>query len=200
MKISSQVFESIEDGFAFMSNIQRDDDKVMENEKVEVHPRAFNLHIPQTDAINHDTGATRHIFVNKDWFHNYEDLISPLKMLGFGSDLSATAIGKGTIILKATHNNTTRQFSLSNVLHIPTARSNLISGSRLDKKGVSTLSGKGTPFASGKIIYNLYQMSVLPVKQPDNSTTQNLIAAMIPSITTMFGPVLESASLGFTTV
>jgi hypothetical protein len=214
----TEVFHTVEDGFAFMADVRieepgKEEDELTEDEQVEVHPRVFNLQIPQTNFINHDTGATRHIFVNKDWFQDYSELSLPLKVHGFGSNLSATAIGKGTIILKTTHNKVTRQFSLSNVLHIPTARSNLISGSRLDKKGVSTLTGKGkitylspngTAFASGEIVDDLYQMAVIPVKQPDNSSTsQDLIAAMAPSITAMLGPdsgTPSTTNLGFTTV
>ncbi|KAF9060016.1 hypothetical protein BDP27DRAFT_1430583 [Rhodocollybia butyracea] len=197
----TEVFETAEDNFAFMTNLRTEElkkpeDDLTDDEQVEVHPWVFNLQIPQTDFINHDTGATRHIFVHD-----------------FGSNLSATAIGKGTIVLKTTHNKITRQFSLSNVLHIPTARSNLILGLRLDKKGISTLSGqgkitylspKGTAFVSGEIIDDLYQMAVLPVKQSNNlSMLQDLIAAMAPSITTMVGPDstnLPTMNLDFTTV
>ncbi|KAJ7720876.1 hypothetical protein DFH07DRAFT_723568, partial [Mycena maculata] len=62
-------------------------------------------------------------------------------------NLSAQAVGKGKIVMRATYDGTTRQFSVSNAIHIPTARCNLISGSRIDKKGVSTRTG------SGKITY-----------------------------------------------
>ncbi|KAJ7495729.1 hypothetical protein B0H11DRAFT_2276741 [Mycena galericulata] len=67
----------------------------------------------------------------------------------------------------------TRQFSVSDALHIPTARCNLISGSRIDKKGVSTRTGSGkitylnaadVPFASGGIVRDLYKMDVEAVE------------------------------------
>ncbi|KAJ6618127.1 hypothetical protein B0H10DRAFT_1662341, partial [Mycena sp. CBHHK59/15] len=56
----------------------------------------------------------------------------------FGANLSAQAVGKGKIVMSATYDGVHRQFSVSNALHIPTARCNLISGTRIDKKGVST--------------------------------------------------------------
>ncbi|KAF8145471.1 hypothetical protein K438DRAFT_1427693, partial [Mycena galopus ATCC 62051] len=68
---------------------------------------------------------------------------------------------------------TTLHFSISNVLHIPTARYNLISGSRIDRKGVSMRTGSGkitylnaaeVPFASGGIVKDLYKMDVEPVE------------------------------------
>ncbi|KAJ6607250.1 hypothetical protein B0H10DRAFT_1632723, partial [Mycena sp. CBHHK59/15] len=61
----------------------------------------------------------------------------------FGAKLSAQAVGKGKIVMEATYDGTKHQFSISNALHIPTTRCNLISGSRIDRKGVSTQTGNG---------------------------------------------------------
>ncbi|KAJ6517686.1 hypothetical protein DFH09DRAFT_842411, partial [Mycena vulgaris] len=68
---------------------------------------------------------------------------TPLNVHGFGANLSAQAVGKGKIVMETMYDGTKRQFSVSNALHIPTARCNLISGSRIDKKGVSTRTGNG---------------------------------------------------------
>ncbi|KAJ7102665.1 hypothetical protein C8R43DRAFT_837331, partial [Mycena crocata] len=85
---------------------------------------------------------------------------------------------KGKIMLKATYDGTSRNFSLSNALHIPTARCNLISGSRLDRKGVNTQTGKGkityfnaadVPFATGTIVRDLYKMDVETLEMADVS-------------------------------
>ncbi|KAJ6512983.1 hypothetical protein C8R45DRAFT_771817, partial [Mycena sanguinolenta] len=73
----------------------------------------------------------------------YTKFDMPLNVHGFGANLSAQAVGKGKIVMKGTYDGKTRQFSVSNALHIPTARCNLISGSRIDKKGVSTRTGGG---------------------------------------------------------
>ncbi|KAJ7111118.1 hypothetical protein C8R46DRAFT_838123, partial [Mycena filopes] len=76
---------------------------------------------------------------------------------------------KGKVVLKTMYDGATRHFSLSNALHIPTARCNLISGSRLDRKGVNTQTGNGkityfnaanVPFATGAIVRDLYKMEV----------------------------------------
>jgi hypothetical protein len=113
--------------------------------------------------------------------------------------------------MTAAYDGRTRQFSVSNALHIPTARCNLISGSRIDKKGVSTRTGSGkitdlnaaeVPFASGGIVKDLYKMDVETVK-PDGVDTPDLIAAMVPSVTSLFGPGTENADtqrMGFITV
>ncbi|KAJ7879953.1 hypothetical protein B0H14DRAFT_2164500, partial [Mycena olivaceomarginata] len=76
-------------------------------------------------------------------FHDYIQFDTPLNVHGFGANLSAQAIGKGKIVMTAAYDGKTRQFSMLNALHIPTARCNLISGSRIDKKGVSTRTGSG---------------------------------------------------------
>ncbi|KAJ6467034.1 hypothetical protein DFH09DRAFT_804682, partial [Mycena vulgaris] len=68
---------------------------------------------------------------------------TPLNVHGFGANLSAQAVGKGKIVMEITYDGTKHNFSVSNALHIPTARCNLISGSRIDKKGVSTQTGNG---------------------------------------------------------
>ncbi|KAJ7770851.1 hypothetical protein DFH07DRAFT_681539, partial [Mycena maculata] len=71
----------------------------------------------------------------------YVKFDTPLNVHGFGANLSAQAVEKGKIVMSATYNGLHRQFSVSNALHIPTACCNLISGSRIDKKGVSTRTG-----------------------------------------------------------
>ncbi|KAJ7263154.1 hypothetical protein B0H12DRAFT_993585, partial [Mycena haematopus] len=84
---------------------------------------------------------------------------------------------KGKIVMDSTYDGVKRRFSVFNALHIPTARCNLISGSRIDKKGVSTRTGNGkitylntaeVPFASGGIVKDLYKMDVVPV-EPDSA-------------------------------
>jgi hypothetical protein len=101
---------------------------------------------------------------------------------------------------------------VSNALHIPTARCNLISGSRLDRKGVNTQTGSGkityfnavnVPFASGTIVRDLYKMDVETVEVSEREKTPDLIAVMVPAVDSLFGPGTESAEtkkLGFTTV
>jgi hypothetical protein len=97
--------------------------------------------------------------------------------------------------MMAVYNGKTRQFSVSNTLHIPTARCNLTSGSRIDKKGVSTRTGSGkityfnateVLFATGGIVKDLYKMDMETI-QPDGFDAPDLITAMVPSVTSLLG-------------
>jgi hypothetical protein len=195
----------------------RDDDEISIDEEIVVNVIAINAETTKDNGVNHDTGASRHIFHNRNLFHDYSMFENPLDVFGFGSNLSAAAIGKGKIVLNADCGGTARPFSISNVLHIPTARCNLISGSRLDKKGVKTSTGNGKityltsldePFANGTIVQDLYKMNVVPVQPEEDVTTSqsiqsNLIVSMVPSVTTLFGPGTETEAnkrLGFITV
>jgi hypothetical protein len=196
-----------------------DDDEIEKGEEVLVDASALSLNTSKDDSCNHDTGAMRHIFHDQKLFHNYEKLDTPLTVKGFGSNLSTIALGKGTILLRSIHNGVTRTFSLSNVLHILTARCNLISGSQLDRKGVSTHTGSGRityfnangiPFASGSIVSNLYWMDVRPVQATEATATDtrhapdaDVIAAMVPDVTSLFRPGTETEAMrrvGFTTI
>ena len=218
---SNSLLNRIDGAFAFLTDGIEDEEPMDASEKITVNAIALNMNEPQENTINHDTGATRHIFRDQKFFHDYVLLSEPLKVHGFGSKLSAVAVGKGTIILHSKIGNSHRNFSLSNVLHIPSARCNLISGSRLDQKGVSTMTGNGkitylnkhnTCFAIGSIVRDLYKMDVTPVMSPNSDPRNTLtspqseasvIASMVPDITRLFSPGTESASnkrLGFTTV
>ena len=218
-----EILGQVEGSFAFMMEVEGDvgddDDGIKFDEVVNVNAVALNTDIPPEDSVNHDTGATRHIFRERKFFHDYADLDTPLSVHGFGSKLSAVAIGKGSIVLKASVGNSTRTFSLSNVLHIPSARCNLISGSRLDRKGVSTRTGDGkitylnekkVPFTLGSIVRELYKMDVVLVQAPDSdpkksstSSQSAMMAGMVPDVTRLFGPGSDSElakRVGFTTV
>ncbi|KAJ7221413.1 hypothetical protein GGX14DRAFT_301683, partial [Mycena pura] len=74
-----------------------------------------------------------------------------------------------TVLLKGTYEGRSCVFPIANALHIPTARTNLISGSRLDANGVITQTGKGKItyfnsagklFARGEVVNDLYKMDV----------------------------------------
>ncbi|KAJ7884217.1 hypothetical protein B0H13DRAFT_2045923 [Mycena leptocephala] len=176
----SEVFQTVADGFAFM--LESEDDIAI-NEEIHVNAAVLNLEVAQDDTVNHDTGASHHIFHKQQLFHDYTRFETPLDVHRF-----------------ATYDGTKRQFSVSNALHIPTARCNLISGSRIDRKGVM-------PFASGGIVRDLYRMDVAavePAVEPNSGIDAlDLIAAMVPSVTSLFGPGTESVDakrLGFITV
>ncbi|KAI0082957.1 hypothetical protein BDY19DRAFT_875209, partial [Irpex rosettiformis] len=65
------------------------------------------------------------------------------RVKGFGSELSTAAIGVGTVVIQTTCNGTTSSLRLSDVLHVPNARLNLISQGCLERKGVSLRSTGG---------------------------------------------------------
>jgi hypothetical protein len=88
---------------------------------------------------------------------------------GFGQNLSATAIRQGTIQLRGQHNNHTSIILLTDVLYIPAACTNLISGVQLDKAGVvSTLRHHSIVLfknnkiiISGSVINDMYHLNLI---------------------------------------
>jgi hypothetical protein len=212
-----EVFGRVEDSFAFMMTLREeedDEDEIDMGEEVHVHAVVCSAQ-EQDNSVNHDTGASRHIFNRIEAFHDYSAFDSALTVHGFGTNLTTQAVGKGRIVMRATYDGAQRNFSISNALHIPTARCNLISGSRLDKKGVSTQTGNGkityfnsasVPFASGSIVRDLYKMDVEVVEASGaggSEPSATVIAAMPPSVETLFGSNAEDAQSkerGFGTV
>jgi hypothetical protein len=87
----------------------------------------LNNTLPRDNSCHHDSGANRHVFHDHSAFEDYKT-IPPLTVKGFGQNLSAIAIGRGTIRLESRHNNQRHIILLKDALHIPAARSNLIGG------------------------------------------------------------------------
>jgi len=202
------VIGTVEDDFVFMLMLpDEESDEITMDEEIKVNAIVCNATVDQNDSIHHDTGASRHIFHKHELFHGYATFESPLAVHGFGMSLTTQAVRKGKIVLKSTYDGVMRNFSVSNVLHIPTACCNLISGSRLDRKGVNTQTGKGkiTYFnATGSIVKDLYKMDVEMVTPDEEAQPSlDLIATMMPSVDSLFGPGAENAETqkeGFTIV
>jgi gag-polypeptide of LTR copia-type len=135
----------------------------------------LNQALAQENSFHYDSGANRHVFHDRDAFDDYES-ITPLTVKGFGHNLSTVAIGKGSVRLEARYGPHTSPILLRNVLHIPAARSNLISGVQLDKAGVVstlgnksiTLSVNGRTIVGGRISNDMYRLDlkVLCQKSP----------------------------------
>jgi hypothetical protein len=127
----------------------------------------LNPAIPRDNSCHHDSGANRHVFHDRSAFEHYES-IPPLTVKGFGQNLSAVAIGRGTVRLEGQHNGKKCLILLNNVLHIPAARTNLISGIQLDKAGVTSTLGNKSIFlssnnqviVSGSIINDMYRLNL----------------------------------------
>jgi len=79
-----------------------------------------------------DTSATKHTCANRGLFQSYEKIDKGVNIF-IGNSASASVIGKGKITLKLTFG---KLFTLTNVLHVPEMRRNLISGSLLMKAGL----------------------------------------------------------------
>ncbi|KAI0082960.1 hypothetical protein BDY19DRAFT_866114, partial [Irpex rosettiformis] len=61
----------------------------------------------------------------------------------FGSSQSTSAVGVGDIYFNAQCNGAPTELKLSNVLHVPTARLNLVSQGCLERRGVTCHSANG---------------------------------------------------------
>ena len=80
-----------------------------------------------------DSGATRHICANRDVFTSYTLAGDDKKVVFLGDSHTAQVLGKGKVMLKLTSGKT---LVLSDVLHVPNIRANLISVALLGKVGV----------------------------------------------------------------
>jgi hypothetical protein len=137
--------------------------------------------LQHSDDCYHDSAANRHVFHDKSAFETYTS-IEPLSVKGFGRNLSTVAIGRGTVRLRCENGTRESSVLLTDVLHIPAARSNLISGVRLDNAGVTTTLGnggillthEGCPFVAGKIRHGMYRLNVeivRPTRRVNNHMT-----------------------------
>ena len=112
------------------------------NEPIVASLPVLDNSLPCADTCHHDSGANRHVFHDRSAFETYQS-IQPVQVKGFGHNLSTTAIGRGTVRVNGRYGTRVSPIVLHNVLHIPAARSNLISGPQLDLAGVSSLLGDG---------------------------------------------------------
>lgn len=135
----------------------------------------------------HDSGANRHIAFDRAIFTNYKT-IDPLEVKGVRSDFITSAIGVGDIPFLCRYNGKRTILNVSDVLHVPNARMNLISQGCLERKdifcktsnGSITLTRNGRTIAVGKLqTSNLFELYMTPAK----NTTANANAATSPEIT-----------------
>lgn len=97
-----------------------------------------------------DTGATKHVCSDLSMFSTYEQGSCGEKLY-MGNASTATIEGKGKVILKLTSG---KELALTNVLHVPEIRKNLISGSLLSNKGFKIV------FESDKVVLTKGRMYV----------------------------------------
>ena len=90
-----------------------------------------------------DSGATRHICANRNAFSSYYSIRDREEQVYLGDSRTTFVLGKGKVLLKLTSRKT---LALSDVLHVPSIKVNLISVALLGKVGVKV------SFESDKIV------------------------------------------------
>lgn len=168
--LDADVTSSLAQGSFFALNTCVDPDK-----SVFCHNDALFTEANPTARMDntcyHDSGANRHIFFDRAVFDNYRE-IPNLQVKGFGSTLSTAAIGVGDIFFTASCGGKNTELRLSNVLHVPSARLNLISQGCLERRNISchfengmvTLSLRGAGIVDGRILpNNLYRLNMTPI-------------------------------------
>ena len=120
-----------------------------------------------------DSGATRHICGDKNSFFEYTPVKEGDEVIYLGDSHSTPVLGKGKILLKLTSGKT---LSLSNVLHVPEIRYNLISVFVLGKAGVKVffesdkivMTKNGVFVGKGYCSGELFKLNVLDVIMNEN--------------------------------
>lgn len=143
--------------------------------------------MPKSDTCIYDSGANRHVFNDRAVFETYEH-IQPLSVQAFGDKLSTTAIGRGSVRLRSRFGIRPSSFLLTNVLHIPQAHSNLISGAQLAQHGVVTTLGKqnailthnGVFIMSGYVERGMYHLDTKPIRPSPSLLSR--ISPMVASL------------------
>ena len=126
---------------------------------------------PKTDVCYFDSGANRHVFNNQSLFESYQS-ITPIDVQGVGTNCLTKAIGRGNVRLRTSYGTKNYSILLADVLHIPRARSNLISGGQFDERGVHTSLGDGKssffyhglPFLDGFLKNRLYHLNITVIR------------------------------------
>ena len=80
-----------------------------------------------------DSGATRHMCADKNVYTSYKLVGEEEELVYMGDSKTPQVHGIGKVLLKLTSGKT---LALTEVLHVPTIRVNLISVSLLNKKGI----------------------------------------------------------------
>jgi len=90
-----------------------------------------------------DSGASDYCFVERSFLASYNTLDNPPMGLSAGKELTFEITGKGRVEFLTNVNDVQRKITFDNALHTPGLRSNLISVSELDSKGLYVTFGEG---------------------------------------------------------
>jgi hypothetical protein len=170
---------------------------LLNNENIHMTLPILNNALLRDNSCNYDSGANHHVFHDRSVFEQYEN-ITPLTVKGFGQNLSALAIGRGTVRLESQHSHPKHSILLHNVLHIPAARSNLISGVQLDKAGVIstlgnkciTLSVNNQIIVRGTVTNDMYRLDI-NIATPTRTSLESRITP--PPLSSRIGPKVSSS-------
>jgi hypothetical protein len=143
-----------------------------------------NMSVSKTNHFFHDSGANRHIVHDRNLFDTYRHC-EPIKVSAFGDKLSTHAVGYGMVNLKSRVGEVTYNITLRNVLHIPAARSNLVSQIQLDKAGITATlkDGKIELLKENRVVirgwveremYRLALEVVQPTRKPTNACVHTI--------------------------
>lgn len=143
-------------------------------EVIRCNASALDASKPVLEACIHDSGANRHVFHSRESFKEYKE-IEPVRVNGFGKDLNTCAVGIGTVHVEAWREGGKKVlYELTNCIHVPSARYNLISQAQLDRAGAAAVVGNGkiTIHQQGLILLDgrlgsnlMYQLNMWPVPQ-----------------------------------
>ncbi|XP_073062026.1 uncharacterized protein [Primulina eburnea] len=117
-----------------------------------------------------DTGATKHVCKNKEFFKNLKVMNDPNAVVYMGNASTTSILGTGEVDLKFTSGHVV---TLTNVLYVPEVRKNLVSGSMLNKFGFKlvfeadkfVLSKTGMFVGKGYFCNGMFKLNVMPINK-----------------------------------
>ena len=125
-----------------------------------------------------DSGATVHVCNNKDLFKTYKEVADQQEVI-MGNGNGAKVLGKGSVEIQFTSN---KRLTLTNVLHVPDIKKNLVSASILCKSGVKSvleadnliLSKNGVFVGKGYACNGMFKLSINEIKEHSAYTVDSL--------------------------
>lgn len=154
--------------------------------------KAFASHSKSNIWI-HDSASTEHIVHDKSLFTTYRS-IAPIDVEGFNKTMVARAIGRGDVFVIAKYKGHETKLKLTNVLHMPEARNNLVSGVQMAKTGVtSSLNSRGPRLSSdaakqyfcGGTLNTFFELDfevIIPTKRETVEAHSSVPASTVPSV------------------
>ncbi len=141
------------------------------NQACEDHEQMFVAALSANDHTTYDwivdSGATQHMTFEQEWFTMYER-ISPRKVF-MGDDIVLEAIGKGNINATMQVGGKLSHATITQVLHVPKMKNNLMSVSKLilegfkvefDKDGCKVNNARRVIVVEARRDKNLYLLDV----------------------------------------